>query len=241
MFVDEVENITRIDFNQKRKLSISVNQSNADVSWNIPNLILTNKEEVDVVAVYLDEEGVQSMESVTIQITDRAKPSDYIYSPEEVNSFIEAIRKVKEIVDGVNKVNLQTYQPDDGARIVATDREGIKTIAFVKNGRDGVPGKDYVLTDTDKEEIASRIHYDDTELREKISEKMTRYILRLIVQGTIYSIVDMDGNNVSFDSVMEKVRDTSVYVVCVFESIKKTQYLYTGSLSFRYYRIHKIL
>lgn len=54
--------------------------------------------------------------------------------------------------DGFSPIAKVTHT-ENGATITITDKDGTTT-ATVTNGKDGAPGKDYVLTEADKEEIA---------------------------------------------------------------------------------------
>jgi hypothetical protein len=57
--------------------------------------------------------------------------------------------------DGFSPIAKVT-QTAEGAIIEITDKDGTTT-ATVTNGKDGAPGKDYVLTEADKEEIAGMV------------------------------------------------------------------------------------
>jgi hypothetical protein len=57
--------------------------------------------------------------------------------------------------DGFSPIAKVT-QTAEGVTIEITDKDGTTT-ATVTNGKDGAPGKDYVLTEADKEEIAGMV------------------------------------------------------------------------------------
>lgn len=67
-----------------------------------------------------------------------------------------------------------------------------------------------------------------------ISDKMERYIIRLVTDGETYSITNYEtGADISFDDLTAAIRDTSKYVVCVYGNSKlRPQYISSSEIVF---------
>lgn len=74
---------------------------------------------------------------------------------------------------------------------------------------------------------------DQSELIEFVAQKMERYIIRLVQNESVFNIIDIDGSEVDFDTLLTNVKDTSKYVVCVYGNSKlRPQYVGSSEIIF---------
>lgn len=221
--LSDVSTVSRVDFCQTRKNAITVEKPNADGSWNVPDLLLTSANDIEVQAMYKDSHGSYTFASGTLKINPRTKPSNYIYTDAEISTFEKAITKIEEIADGVNKVNVRAWTVDNGLKIAVTDRDGITVVHTIVNGKDGKNG----LAGMDAKP------YDDKPIKDEIrkvvdlmGEKMQRIVLYLSQTGTTYHLRNKIGQDVSFQNLYDAVKDESNYVVVLFGNSKlRPQYV----------------
>lgn len=74
---------------------------------------------------------------------------------------------------------------------------------------------------------------DQSELIESVAQKMERYIIRLVQNESVFNIIDIDGSEVDFDTLLTNVKNTSKYVVCVYGNSKlRPQYVGSSEIIF---------
>lgn len=104
----------------------------------IPNELLMLGADIKAWAFVVDDDGGYTKEEQVLTVNKRPKPSDYVYTETEVitieTAVNDALEKAKESGE---------FKGDKGDK----GEDG-------KDGKDGVDGKDYILTETDKDEIA---------------------------------------------------------------------------------------
>lgn len=111
----------------------------------------------------------------------KGDPGDPGYTPIKGVDYFDG-------VDGFSPTATVT-QSDDGATVRITDKNGTTT-AEIKNGENG---EDYVLTESDKEEIAGMVEtYDDTEIRGEIDD------VKKDLSDLNDSVESLDTNKVGF-------------------------------------------
>lgn len=78
------------------------------------------------------------------------------------------------------------------------------------------------------------VSYDDEELRELVSEKMKRVVVRLVNENGAFSVKDYQtGTALTFDALKALISDVSNYVVCVYGNSKlRPQYVSTSEMMF---------
>lgn len=104
---------------------------------NIPNILLQRS---GIVRVYVSVQR-DTVFDTTFYVLARPKPDDYIYTETEVFTVEKAVEKA--IEEAIESGDFKGEKGDKG-------EDG-------KDGKDGADGKDYVLTDTDKTEIANEV------------------------------------------------------------------------------------
>lgn len=142
-----------------------------DIDAKIPDFLLQTGKELCVYAV---KDGI-TVESKTFYVKKRERPENYVYEEDQRNYIYELITEAENAVDSANQAadraneaaaKVEEYiaaggidgfspiakvtQTAEGATIEITDKNGTTT-ATVTNG------KDYVLTEADKEEIAGMV------------------------------------------------------------------------------------
>lgn len=72
------------------------------------------------------------------------------------------------------------------------------------------------------------------DMENAIKDKMERYIIKLVLNGSTYSIQDYTtSQNITFNTLKEALSDTSKYVVCVYGNTKlRPQYVSTSEIVF---------
>ena len=175
-----------------------------DIDAKIPDFLLQTGKELCVYAV---KDGI-TVESKTFYVKKRERPENYVYEEDQRNYIYELITDAENAVDSANQAadraneaaaKVEEYiaaggiggfspiakvtQTAEGATIEITDKNGT-TAATVTNGKDG---KDYVLTEADKKEIAGMVadgnvdlsNYYDKEFIDLVIEDADRRLTNL--------------------------------------------------------------
>lgn len=133
---------------------------------DVPNLYLLNSGELTVYRMCVDSEGRSTVEKYTFPVFVRKKPSDYIYTETEVMSYHaleERIEALEQNGGGANgKDGASAYEIALEHGFEGSEQEWLESLRGEdgkdgqngKDGQDGSPGKDYILTEADKQEIA---------------------------------------------------------------------------------------
>lgn len=154
LVADELEVGTKVYFSSRFVseyepliTEVYVNEDGVKVC-NVPNILLTEEENIRVTAYSIDEYGVKTEHSKVIEVNDAVKPKDYVYEETPtVNSTIdkaemtEALEKKQELL--VSGTNIKTI---NGESILG---EGNIEIAGMTDGYKvdvDASGEDVILT-----------------------------------------------------------------------------------------------
>ena len=150
---------------------------------NVPNILLQNAEDILAYLFCRDGEGTRTQYCERLTVTGRPKPEDYIYTETEVLSYNMLDQRLKElegeglanaVADYLEKNPVEAGATAEEAAQIAKNREDIEKLttdkldvtklseavneALAQAKASGVfqgePGKDYTLTEADKQEIA---------------------------------------------------------------------------------------
>lgn len=165
----KVENLFKYDYGQELEISgidlpenfevhFETDQENAIVvngtfsdgvgKVKIPDLCLMDSKLNFSAWIFVEENGSgNTVKTITFYLNDRQAPSDQPSDPEEVE-------KVKTLAE---------YVKENADKVSEAEKVGQDLLQRAENGEfDGADGKDYILTETDKAEIAEAIPVDDT-------------------------------------------------------------------------------
>jgi hypothetical protein len=152
---------------------------------DVPNVLLQSNWRINVYA--FDKEYTKH--NAVFTVVARTKPADYVYTETEVHTWNELDAKITEVQEGIpdavedyleqNPVEVDLSNYYDKAAVDAK----IETIELTP-GPKGEDGKDYVLTDTDKTEIAGMVDVSgaDVEIDEKTIKKTSDGKLRTALE-----------------------------------------------------------
>ena len=147
--IDLPENF-EVHFETDQENAIVVNGTFADGvgKVKIPDLCLMDSKLNFSAWIYVEENGSgNTVKTITFYLNDRQAPSDQPSDPEEVE-------KVKSLAE---------YVKENADKVSEAEKVGQDLLQMAENGEfDGADGKDYILTETDKTEIAEAIPVDDT-------------------------------------------------------------------------------
>lgn len=128
---------------------------------NVPNILLQDSWRINVFAYDTN----YTKFSACFNVIKRSKPEDYIYTETEVLCYSTLSKRVENIEENIGAV-VEEYMENNPPQI---DMTGIATEEYVQaaieeieltpgpQGEPGVDGKDYVLTEADKAEIAGMV------------------------------------------------------------------------------------
>lgn len=164
-------------------LSVTPKEENGILTVDIPNILLQSGQEIVAFLVNASSDKVETTSHKVFHVVNRPKPADYAYEETEVTSWRALEARVLEFMDEINEARVNGdlkgepgkdgytpikgvdyfdgkdgYTPQKGVDYF-DGKNGEDGYTPVKgkdyfDGKDGEPGKDYVLTQSDKEEIA---------------------------------------------------------------------------------------
>lgn len=155
----------------------------------------------------LDKSGIVLLvQIISIKIEDRRDAtnlgsSEVLEGADEIPGYVPDVIKGKDGKDGVSPIAVVT-PTSEGAVITIQDKQGTTTAA-IRNGKDG---KDYVLTEADKDKIADEVKelvppYDDSELRSEITSTKESLSQKVGVEDyastTKGGVIKTDGYNLT--------------------------------------------
>lgn len=149
-------------------LSVTPKEENGILVACIPNILLQSGQEIVAFLVNVSSDKVETTSHKVFHVVNRPKPADYAYEETEVVSWRALEASIREFMDEINEARVNGdlkgepgkdgYTPQKGVDYF-DGKNGEDGYTPVKgkdyfDGKDGEPGKDYVLTQSDKEEIA---------------------------------------------------------------------------------------
>lgn len=147
--IDLPENF-EVHFETDQESAVVVNGTfeNGVGKVKIPDLCLMDSKLNFSAWIFVEENGSgNTVKTITFYLNDRQAPSDQPSDPEEVE-------KVKTLAE---------YVKENADKVATAEKVGQDLLQRAENGEfDGADGKDYILTETDKTEIAEAIPVDDT-------------------------------------------------------------------------------
>lgn len=206
-----------------------------DIDVKIPDFLLQTGKELCVYAV---KDGI-TVESKTFYVKKRERPENYVYEEDQRNYIYELITDAEKAAESANQAadraneaaaKVEEYiaaggidgfspiakvtQTAEGATIEITDKNGT-TAATVTNGKDG---KDYVLTEADKEEIAGMVPGGEVPPTDEL------------VQAVIDALPIYDGSYTEiFDSPLPTEIATEEEMIALLDTAEVgSVYKYTG-------------
>jgi hypothetical protein len=177
---------------------------------NVPNILLQVAKPITVYLNLIDEDGRLTSYSEILPVVPRKKPEDYIYTETEVLNYSSLVARIDQIEqNGVSDEQIASavfsYLAEnpvtpEGIGALPADElpEAInEALAQAKAsgefkgdpGEKGDPGDDYVLTPTDKQEIAEQaaelveVPESGTVTDEQISEAVEDYLSKHPIDG----------------------------------------------------------
>ena len=158
--------------NDSNALVVNLENQEGSICAKIPNVLLQDTEPIIAYVVVLNDDGRFTKYKKEVSITPRQKPDDYIYTQEEILTYKKLEDKLNEIeLNGVSdeKISkaIEKYLDENeiesgvneeqlnAAVSEALDQAKQSGLFDGAPGLDGKDGQDYVLTEDDKQEIAS--------------------------------------------------------------------------------------
>lgn len=165
--VNEVHFCNRTD---ECSLVCEVYEENGKRLVNVPNILLQTDWRIKVYAY----DSKYTKHCATYDVVKRTKPADYVYTETETLNYNSLLERIETLEGGSIDVDLSGYYtkeevdnaiaeieltPGPAGKDGEPGKDGytpVKGIDYFDGapGKDGIDGKDYVLTDTDKNEIA---------------------------------------------------------------------------------------
>lgn len=148
----------------------------------IPDLCLMDSKLNFSAWIYVKENGSgNTVKTITFYLNDRQAPSDQPSDPEEVE-------KVKTLAE---------YVKENADKVSEAEKVGQDLLQRAENGEfDGADGKDYILTETDKTEIAEAIPVDaelsatsTKPLQNKVVKKHFDKVQDILADGKLKDII----------------------------------------------------
>lgn len=161
---------------------------------DVPNILLQQDWRINVYAY--DSKYTKHCE--VYDVARRSKPADYVYTETETlnyNTLLERINDIDENIAGVVEDYLEENPVEVDLTGYATEayvNEKIETIELTPGpaGKDGAPGKDgkdYILTEADKQEIAGMVDVSGADV------DLTNYYTKGEVDALIPAAPDLSG------------------------------------------------
>ena len=148
----------------------------------IPDLCLMDSKLNFSAWIYVEQNGSgNTVKTITFYLNDRQAPSDQPSDPEEVE-------KVKTLAE---------YVKENADKVATAEKVGQDLLQRAENGEfDGADGKDYILTETDKTEIAEAIPVDaelsatsTKPLQNKVVKKHFDKVQDILADGKLKDII----------------------------------------------------
>ena len=150
---DEVE---FLNSQQKEPLMVTAYAYNGNVVADVPNILLQSATPITIYVSRSNESCRYTKEKYTIDVVQRPKPSDYVYTQTELATYDTLEKRVKRIEENGNSI-------DEGVvnRLITAQLEEAKESGAF-NGKDGKDGYtpvkriDY-FTQSDVQEIVTQV------------------------------------------------------------------------------------
>ena len=215
----KVENLFKYDYGQELEISgidlpenfevhFETDQENAIVvngtfsdgvgKVKIPDLCLMDSKLNFSAWIFVEENGSgNTVKTITFYLNDRQAPSDQPSDPEEVE-------KVKTLAE---------YVKENADKVATAEKVGQDLLQRAENGE--FDGTDYILTETDKTEIAEAIPVDDTlsatstkPLQNKVVKEHFDKVQDILADGKLKDIICFTSEQEAIDGqYLEYVRD----------------------------------
>lgn len=188
----QILEISGIDLPENFEVHFETDQENAIVvngtfsdgvgKVKIPDLCLMDSKLNFSAWIYVEENGSgNTVKTITFYLNDRQAPSDQPSDPEEVE-------KVKTLAE---------YVKENADKVATAEKVGQDLLQRAENGEfDGADGKDYILTETDKTEIAEAIPVDaelsatsTKPLQNKVVKKHFDKVQDILADGKLKDII----------------------------------------------------
>ena len=172
-------------YGDETALVCQVREENGRRCVDVPNIFLQSAEDILAYLFCRDGEGTRTQYCERLTVTGRPKPEDYIYTETEVLSYNMLDQRLKElegdglanaVADYLAEHPVEAGATAEEAAQIAKNREDIEKLttdkldasklpeavneALAQAKASGVfqgePGKDYTLTEADKQEIAEQ-------------------------------------------------------------------------------------
>lgn len=141
------EEIHFYNIKQPTALVVLAYELNENVVADVPNIILQSSQPFTAYRYITSDDGSYTIEEKQFKVIQRAKPSDYVYTETEVATIEKLVEN--EIQEAINSGDFKG-EPGEKGEKGDPGKDG-------KDGKDGVDGKNgenYILTESDKQEIA---------------------------------------------------------------------------------------
>lgn len=173
-----------VHFETDQESAIVVNGTFSDGvgKVKIPDLCLMDSKLNFSAWIFVEENGSgNTVKTITFYLNDRQAPSDQPSDPEEVE-------KVKTLAE---------YVKENADKVSEAEKVGQDLLQRAENGEfDGADGKDYILTETDKTEIAEAIPVDaelsatsTKPLQNKVVKKHFDKVQDILADGKLKDII----------------------------------------------------
>lgn len=181
--IDLPENF-EVHFETDQESAVVVNGTfeNGVGKVKIPDLCLMDSKLNFSAWIFVEENGSgNTVKTITFYLNDRQAPSDQPSDPEEVE-------KVKTLAE---------YVKENADKVATAEKVGQDLLQRAENGEfDGADGKDYILTETDKTEIAEAIPVDaelsatsTKPLQNKVVKKHFDKVQDILADGKLKDII----------------------------------------------------
>lgn len=173
-------------------LSVDGIYSNGKGTVKVPDTLLDGLRSKFSAWLYVEDgKSGKTIKTVEFILGRRKKPSDYPCNPSEIAEVKTLVEYVKENADKVSEA----------------EKVGQDLLQRAENGEfDGADGKDYILTETDKTEIAEAIPVDDTlsatstkPLQNKVVKEHFDKVQDILADGKLKDIICFTSEQEAID------------------------------------------
>lgn len=77
-----------------------IKTENGEITSEIPNIFLQSSNNITIYSVTVDESGERTEESLTVSVTARPKPDDYVYTETEVLNYTSLNKRLEALENG---------------------------------------------------------------------------------------------------------------------------------------------
>lgn len=147
---------------------------------DVPNILLQSSSPITAYRYITDENGSKTIEEHTFEVTQRPKPDDYVYTETEIYTIKTAVDKA--LLEAKESGEFDGADGKDGKDGVSCEHSWYGTTLTITSasgsssadlkgdkgdkGDTGEQGNDYVLTPSDKTEIANIVLANFTDVAE---------------------------------------------------------------------------